>query len=49
MFLNAVLNRFLKTNIDEIRTFSCDGKMQDDMRHEFQVRYRKLQRKSSFI
>lgn len=35
-FGNAVLNRFLKTDIGEIRVFSRDEKKQDDMRHEFQ-------------
>lgn len=34
-FGNAVLNRFLNTDIDEIRIFSRDEKKQDDMRHEF--------------
>lgn len=37
-FGNAVLNRFLKTDIGEIRIFSRDEKKQDDMRHDFQVR-----------
>ena len=37
-FGNAVLNRFLKTDIKEIRIFSRDEKKQDDMRHDFQVR-----------
>lgn len=37
-FGNAVLNRFLKTDIGEIRVFSRDEKKQDDMRHDFQVR-----------
>ena len=32
-FGNAVLDRFLETNIDEIRVFSRDEKKQDDMRH----------------
>ena len=35
-FGNAVLNRFLETDIGEIRIFSRDEKKQDDMRHEFQ-------------
>jgi len=35
-FGNAVLNRFLTTDIGEIRIFSRDEKKQDDMRHEFQ-------------
>ena len=37
-FGNAVLNRFLKTDIGEIRILSRDEKKQDDMRHEFQAR-----------
>lgn len=32
-FGNAVLNRFLETDIKEIRIFSRDEKKQDDMRH----------------
>ena len=35
-FGNAVLNRFLETDIGEIRIFSRDEMKQDDMRHEFQ-------------
>ena len=31
-FGNAVLNRFLRTDIGEIRIFSRDEKKQDDMR-----------------
>ena len=38
-FGNAVLNRFLRTDIGEIRIFSRDEKKQDDMRHEYQVKY----------
>ena len=37
-FGNAVLSRFLQTDIGEIRIFSRDEKKQDDMRHEFQAR-----------
>lgn len=37
-FGNAVLNRFLSTDIGEIRVFSRDEKKQDDMRHEFQAK-----------
>lgn len=37
-FGNAVLNRFLNTDIAEIRVFSRDEKKQDDMRHEFQAK-----------
>ena len=35
-FGNAVLERFLKTGIGEIRIFSRDEKKQDDMRHHLQ-------------
>ena len=37
-FGNAVLDRFLDTDIGEIRIFSRDEKKQDDMRHEFQAK-----------
>ena len=37
-FGNAVLNRFLTTDIAEIRVFSRDEKKQDDMRHKFQAK-----------
>lgn len=37
-FGNAVLNRFLKSDVGEIRVFSRDEKKQDDMRHEFQAK-----------
>ena len=36
-FGHAVLNRFLDTDIGEIRVFSRDEKKQDDMRHEYQA------------
>ncbi len=36
-FGNAVLNRFLNTDVGEIRIFSRDEKKQDDMRHHFQA------------
>ena len=36
-FGNAVLKRFLATDIGEIRVFSRDEKKQDDMRNEFQL------------
>ena len=36
-FGNAVLNRFLRTDIGEIRIFSRDEKKQDDMRHLYQA------------
>ena len=35
-FGNAVLRRFLDSNVSEIRIFSRDEKKQDDMRHELQ-------------
>ncbi len=47
-FGNAVLNRFLKTDVGEIRIFSRDEKKQDDMRHEFQVKMPEVADKISF-
>ncbi len=47
-FGNAVLNRFLETDIKEIRIFSRDEKKQDDMRHEYQVKYPEHAEKISF-
>ncbi len=47
-FGNAVLNRFLQTDIGEIRIFSRDEKKQDDMRHEFQVKMPEVADKISF-
>lgn len=47
-FGNAVLNRFLKTDVGEIRIFSRDEKKQDDMRHEFQAKYPELADKIKF-
>lgn len=47
-FGNAVLNRFLKTDIGEIRIFSRDEKKQDDMRHEFQARMPDVAEKIKF-
>ena len=38
-FGNAVLNRFLETDIKEIRIFSRDELKQDNMRHEYQAKY----------
>jgi len=35
-FGNAVLNKFIDSNINEIRIFSRDEKKQDDMRRKFQ-------------
>ena len=47
-FGNAVLNRFLKTDIGEIRVFSRDEKKQDDMRHEFQSKIPEVAEKIKF-
>ena len=47
-FGNAVLNRFLDTDIGEIRIFSRDEKKQDDMRHEYQAKYPGLSGKIKF-
>ena len=47
-FGNAVLNRFLNTDIGEIRIFSRDEKKQDDMRHEFQAKMPEVAEKISF-
>lgn len=47
-FGNAVLNRFLQTDIAEIRIFSRDEKKQDDMRHEFQAKMPEVADKIKF-
>ena len=48
-FGNAVLNRFLDTDIGEIRIFSRDEKKQDDMRHEFQAKMPEASNKIKFF
>lgn len=48
-FGNAVLNRFLDTDIGEIRIFSRDEKKQDDMRHEFQTKMPQVAEKIKFF
>ena len=48
-FGNAVLNRFLQTDIGEIRVFSRDEKKQDDMRHEFQAKMPEVSDKIKFF
>lgn len=48
-FGNAVLNRFLDTDIKEIRIFSRDEKKQDDMRHEFQAKMPEASNKIKFF
>ena len=47
-FGNAVLNRFLATDIGEIRIFSRDEKKQDDMRHEYQAKMPEVAEKIKF-
>ena len=47
-FGNAVLKRFLRTDIGEIRIFSRDEKKQDDMRHEYQANYPEVAHKIKF-
>lgn len=47
-FGNAVLNRFLNTDIGEIRIFSRDEKKQDDMRHEYQAKFPEESQKIKF-
>ena len=47
-FGNAVLNRFLDTDIGEIRIFSRDEKKQDDMRHSFQIKMPEKSKKIKF-
>ncbi|MBD5213062.1 MAG: polysaccharide biosynthesis protein [Bacteroidales bacterium] len=47
-FGNAVLRRYLQSDIKEIRIFSRDEKKQDDMRHEYQARYPEVAHKIKF-
>ena len=47
-FGNAVLNRFLTTDIAEIRILSRDEKKQDDMRHAYQELYPQHAQKIKF-
>ena len=47
-FGNAVLNRFLTSDIGEIRILSRDEKKQDDMRHEYQAKYPKYSDKIKY-
>lgn len=47
-FGNAVLKRFLSTDIKEIRIFSRDEKKQDDMRHEYQAKMPEVAHKIKF-
>ena len=47
-FGNAVLNRFLNTDIKEIRIFSRDELKQDNMRHKYQAKYPEVSDKLKF-
>ncbi|MBQ9175023.1 MAG: polysaccharide biosynthesis protein [Bacteroidales bacterium] len=47
-FGNAVLKRFLNSDIGEIRILSRDEKKQDDMRHEYQAKYSEVANKIKF-
>src|SRR5574344_1856885 len=47
-FGNAVLRRFLESDIKEIRIFSRDEKKQDDMRHHLQAAYPEVAHKVKF-
>lgn len=47
-FGNAVLKRFLSTDIGEIRILSRDEKKQDDMRHEYQAKLPEVAGKIKF-
>ncbi|MDO4774924.1 MAG: nucleoside-diphosphate sugar epimerase/dehydratase [Aerococcaceae bacterium] len=48
-FGNAVLERFLQSDVKEIRIFSRDEKKQDDMRHAFQARFPETASKIKFF
>ena len=48
-FGNAVLKRFLRTDLGEIRIFSRDEQKQDDMRHEYQAKYPDVAHKIKFF
>lgn len=48
-FGSTVLNRFLTSDIEEIRIFSRDEKKQDDFRLIFRLYFRNMQIKFSFI
>ena len=47
-FGNAVVNRFLTSDIKEIRILSRDEKKQDDMRHLLQLKYPEVAHKVKF-
>ena len=47
-FGNAVLRRFITSDLKEIRVFSRDEKKQDDMRHEYQAKFPEYAHKLKF-
>ena len=47
-FGNAVLKRFVNSDIKEIRIFSRDELKQDDMRHTYQAKYPEFSKKLKF-
>ena len=47
-FGSTVLRHFVNTDIAQIRIFSRDEKKQDDMRHEYQVKYPEASNKIKF-
>ena len=47
-FGNAVLRKFLKSDLKEIRIFSRDEKKQDDMRHRYQAEFPDYAQKIKF-
>ena len=47
-FGNAVLRKFITSDLREIRIFSRDEKKQDDMRHEYQAKYPEYANKLKF-
>ena len=47
-FGHAVLDRFIETDIGEIRIFSRDEKKQDDMRHQIQIKCPEFAHKIKF-
>lgn len=47
-FGHAVMDRFLETDIAEIRVFSRDEKKQDDMRHFYQAKFPEMAEKIRF-
>lgn len=48
LFGNAVLDKFLDSDLKEIRIFSRDEKKQDDMRHIYQAKFPELSEKIKF-